>query len=653
MCRSCNEGGRRCSHNWTAERRRQEELAAYARRRINRKKRKAVATALGNRFEGDNAEIVRKAIMATSPAHMALVVDRMEELAPGSTDDVIATMGGGELPGMHNMVIQDLRSESSALDHDRRGNLKNDPLNTMRAAHVLNTIDAVALDTGMATGEEAERLEKELPLRMHAEEIGLISPDAGLPAKHSSLYTQTDYSELRGLASNAERQENKLREHMFRTVKVSAEPRQSLLEPEERYLTPSELAATAPSLVKREGLQVAEDIRLKQDKDGSLYYSVDEGAYRFPALDTSTVENKVTKIPYVELNYDDTAAPPGQRALYQRLYKDPATQKALSEGVMRAAFENPRLAGTMVNMDSEYYEEIAVQGRNSTHTAASMVATSSRRASQFTADTGCSPLANRFMAHSYKNSNRTLSYRASKAGVAKAVSNKAASRVVRANNTNLAPEGMHSLLSSDDSRSAYASEGPIPTARKNKAPASASWFAKGGQAYSDTDVDTIVSRANRVYRTGEGENGPTDHTNSDDLEAYYRVNSSTYHGDVSRAVSEKKGTNTNPTVTMSAYTSIPNDADISTMFAPGAAFSPSEYVAAGVNVPRKPKQRGTRRVRTVYTTSQGAQVTPGRTILGPTSTFRVASVRENRDGTVVVHMVDEKPEDTLLNADAS
>ena len=633
MCRSCSEGGRRCSDNWTPQERALHAKEAYTRRKINRAKRRLVADEAAAVFGAD----VRSEIMQLSPNHMTLVANRMDELSPGFADELSTAMGGAELPGTHNMVVQELRSESSAIDQDRLGNMKTDPMNVTKAMGALNAIDRAALEDGKVTGPEAEALADELEVREVAAAMG-VTPNSPVDAQVARFYSNNDLSEVAALGNVTQRQEDRLRESIFSTVRADVSPRASLLEGDEKFMTPSELAATAPGEVNRRGLNIAENVVLKRDEDGALYYSVDR-RYRLPASDLSTVENKLAKIPQVDdLRFDPTTAPPGQEALYERIAGDPDTQSALREGIIRAAFEDPRQGGMSVDVENFTFDEVTRPGKRSADSPAALVTTTSRKPGQFVAGSSVNPVANRHLERAAEIRSKSNKAYAEAWGVASEVH--AAEETYKQRRTGSAGESLSTLRDAPLSAKARTSlaaigEDGIPNTRRTERPEHGGYFARN-RDFDDTDVDIAVGKANTFDPNGT----PSDRIPTADLEASARVRLAYEEARVATAVNRKNGHERKP-ATNAAYTSIPADADINELFAPGAAFSNSEYVAAGVRVPRPRKEKGQRLVRTVYTSSNGAHVSPTRTIYGPGEAFRVASVNENKDGTVVVHLVDE------------
>lgn len=633
MCRACTEGGRRCSDNWTPQEQALHAKEAYARRKINRVKRRIVADEVAAALGPD----VRSKVMQLSPNHMSLVANRMEELSPGFAAELADQMDGAELPGTHNMVVQELRSESSAIDQDSLGNMKADPMHVTQAMPALNAIDRAALDADLVTGPEAEALAEELEVREVAAAMG-VTPNSPIDAQVSRFYSNSDLSEVAALGNVTQRQEDRLRETIFSTVRADVSVRDSYLDPEELHLTPSELAATAPGEVNRRGLTIADDVVLKRDEDGSLYYSVDR-RYRLPASDLTMVGNKLAKIPRVEqLRFDPTTAPPGQEALYERVAGDPDTQSALREGIIRASFENARQGGKVTDVENFTFEEVTRPGKRAADTPAALVSTTARKPGQFVAGSSVNPVANRHLERATEVREKSNAAYAKAWGVDGEVNNRDATyreRRVESVGGSLSTLRTAPLGAAARGRLSQEFETGIPNTRRTAKPEHGGYFSRG-RDFDDTDVDIAVGKAN-VFDPTET---PSDRTPTADLEAASRVRLAYQEARVATAVSRKNGSEPAES-TSAAYTTIPADADVSELFSPGAAFTNTEYVAAGVRVPRPRKEKGSRLVRTVYTSSNGARVSPTRTIFGPGEAFRVASVNENKDGTVVVHMVDE------------
>ncbi|MGP9760838.1 hypothetical protein [Corynebacterium sp. AOP12-C2-36] len=668
MCRSCTEGGRRCQDTWSAEKIAKETRAANARRTKNRAIKREFATTIGSQLGPD----AYAAVMKTSPNQLSLVASRVADHSPEMESQIRASVNG-KYPGTHNMVVQEIRAESAYLDHDRTGDLKSDPMNVTSAMKALNAVDAAALEQGLVPEDQRADLERELDVRQIAVDLGLGDPNKVGPvtAQQAAFYNGLELDEIAALGRPNERLENKLRAEVFKSANITMSPRASLLDESDEYRNARQLADTVSNTQMAKGLPVAEDVLLKRDEDGTLYYSID-GAHRLPASPHGFVHDEIAKIPYVdEVAYDRFSSPAGQDAMFDRLSKDPHTDLAVEEAAIRTAFTSDRFAGRKITEGENFTFD---EGPNVGHagvTHTQMAATGHRRPGDFDPTSPASPVANRHLRRAGDVRAATQRMFAERQGVADTLDVRNDRRITRAASgadvgglTRLrTPVAGNADYTADDQQvesglSAFmAAQGDKTVrSRKNTGRLDTSTFSKA--PVGNQDVDLAVARANSyavaggpdlaVTTSGQINNAhDTDTCDTAAMSDYLRVRESVGATSISRAMQAKSGSPVSP-VTMSSYTSVPEDTDVSELYATGSSHSPSAYVAVASNARKPRRTRGGRTVRMVYTTSTGAQITPQRTIVGPEQTFRVARTDTASDGTVTVHMV----EDTVLSTHA-
>lgn len=668
MCRACVEGGRRCKDGWSSEKIEQETRAANARRRRNRSVRAGFASVVEERLGED----VRAAVMKTSPNQLSLVASRIADHSPETEEAIRTAIGGGQYPGTHNMVIQEIRSESSYTDHDRVGNLKNDPMNVSAAMHALNTVDAAALDKGLVPDGDRAALQRELDVRTAAVALGLDTPSISGPmtAEQAAFYNNLSVEEIEMLGRPNERLENNLRQEVFSAAQFDLAPRTPMLRDDETYLTAEELADRYPKSRMAKGVQVAEDVLLKRDPEsGRLFYSVD-GTHRLPAGDHAFVHDQVAKIPFVnDIRYDKHSGPAGQEAMFERLSSDGYTDMAVEEAAIRTVFESDRPAGEVSRLieseDGSFDFDTLPNSGKARVTMNAMAATNHRRPGAFDATNPASPVANRHLRRAGLVRETARAAYAKKLGVGDVLSSQEKTRRARTGNqvgdsplTTLRVPAERSRTPFDtavadglDNYTTARAGKPIRSA-KNSGVLDTRAFSAGD--VGNSDVDLAVARANGYASAGGPDLAavnPADvgvaHDSIDtcttaDLAAYTQVRDAVEAVRLQRAVTAKQGGQAPKPVTMTAYTSLPEDLDVDTTFAPGGAFSPTRYVSTASNARRPRKAAGTRTVRCVYTSATGAQITPQRTIISPEQSFRVADKTVASDGTVTVHLVEDQ-----------
>jgi hypothetical protein len=661
MCQTCVEFAqsgrqhRRCQDNWSDERRQVEAGKANARRRRNRSIQSSFTACLRASLGDEVADEVKK----VRPNQLALVANRVADHDPALAETLRASVNG-KYPGTHNMVFQEIRANSAYTDHDLTGALKADPMNVSAAMAALNAVDAAALEAGKVPEDQREALARELQLRQEAVALKLGDPTATGPvsAEQAAFYSVHSYDEL---GRPNERLEDKARADVFQAARVQMEPRAVLLDDDQSYLNAEELAAGQSRTRMRKGLEVAEGVLLKRDSDGTLYYSVD-GDFRLPASQAGFVHDEVANIPAVtKIDYSRDDAPAGQTALFERMCNDPHTDMAVEEAVLRTAFTSDKATKAMMTPGEAFTFDVAERPGISGAPLDRLAAVGHRRDTDFDASSPVSPVANRHLrrAGDVKAAARTILARRS--GVGDALDARRTRRDLRAAES----EPVGGLVSTP----VPAAGQPGRTPEDDRVDAGlAAWRRKNGErrvaasrntgeletaAFSDApvsgrDVDLAVARANGYAAAG----GPdlavvdpaainsahdTDTCDTGMLCDYLRVRDAVGDTELVHAASDAAPS----TVSMAAYTSVPEDTDLDELFAYGSAHSPSQYVSAASNA-RKPRRApGTRTVRVVYTTSDGARITPQRTIIGPDQSFRVASTSTDRLGVTTVHMVED------------
>lgn len=162
MCRSMNEGGRRCAcTNYTRKLANQNRSAA-------RQKRRVIATRAAE-FGGDD---LGRAVSVLPPSRLAAFLIAADQTRPGTMHEFASDLGN--LPGIHNMVTEDRRDRTSETGKkNNSGKLDQHAIAEVQGA-VLE-FDKARLDDGEGlSGAEREKLERSIDVREKAIKLGLL-----------------------------------------------------------------------------------------------------------------------------------------------------------------------------------------------------------------------------------------------------------------------------------------------------------------------------------------------------------------------------------------------------------------------------------------------------------------------------------------------
>ena len=163
MCRSLNEGGRRCAcTSYTRNLANQNRAAARAKRRV-------VATR-ATEFGG---EALGRAVSVLPPSRLTAFLIAADQTRPGTLHEFASDIG--TLPGIHNMVTEDRRDHASVSGKaNNSGKLDQHAIAQVQSA-VLE-FDKARLDDGEGlSGAERAALERSVNVREKAIKLGLLN----------------------------------------------------------------------------------------------------------------------------------------------------------------------------------------------------------------------------------------------------------------------------------------------------------------------------------------------------------------------------------------------------------------------------------------------------------------------------------------------
>lgn len=161
MCRAITEGGRRCPHDA-----RKVELARRN-RAYSRKTHRQVVT----RLKGYGMDETASAVAALTPNKLPVFLLAAESTIPGILNDV---RGSRRLPGVHNMITEDVRDRTSPEGKDLNA-LKFDPMAVESVQSALYELDKYAVEGGSDDWSRVSRLRTGLDVRKRALDAGIFS----------------------------------------------------------------------------------------------------------------------------------------------------------------------------------------------------------------------------------------------------------------------------------------------------------------------------------------------------------------------------------------------------------------------------------------------------------------------------------------------
>lgn len=386
MCRSIHEASKlgqtriRCDlpgcEGYEAKR----DLAT-ANRRESRAVRRRIAVFVRDSLGGDQK--AKRAVMNARPREMAVIIAHMETVDPSFAKEMRAAAGVDQLPGLHNMTLQESRRETVGVDYDAVGDMKKDPGMVSMAMRQISQLESAYLDSDearsrLSQGKIAE-LRRVADLRSEMSELGLFgsSDDQGrhvpppsvkeMSNSQLAFYNHASPETLSRIGDTENTVEDEFVAYAMRNVEFYPGRRGRLCSDEQAGKTADELVGsgdfdTTGSMMIREGVDLHANPEYDADDPDSLepkYFFRVDGGVDLPVDPNKPIGEQSNVIPQVGKIQQRAAtevAPDDQSSLYDRLL-DPGTSTGrrthgrIKEDIIRAAYTSGRIPGIDTSID--------------------------------------------------------------------------------------------------------------------------------------------------------------------------------------------------------------------------------------------------------------------------------------------------------------
>lgn len=695
MCRSLNEGGRRCECNASpAVRAHKRELAAYN-RRLARTNRRSIADSAG---EYTGSDEVRAAVMKARPRELALVAARLSSYDPALGEAVYGSVSE-HMPGIHNMVMQPDRRANVGIDHDLTGDLKPDSFISTGAVDMLNDVEDAYLRSPAAQqkfhASELDNYRDMVDLRRSADDAGVLdkSFDYRTMTKDQATFymahTPHEVVAMDEINNSVNRDALNL---IANTAFVPVNERETALDETTAALTPSELAEKG--MIGEDGIEVRKGVRLMPNprfQEGDFeevtpryIYSVDDGDIALPADLNEPVGARtagILDLGIEEMHFDRDVAPSGQHSKQERLTSLDSqlgrqNREDIRRGVITAAYTSrvspdqmraraAEFGNDVVNMTQITGAEVAYTSRGGTNhilDVPALVRSAHSGGSVYLTGESSSESTSQQLRHSRYATTKTDAGLRRATGVSNVIDPvsglrspktvaKGRRRVGETTFTKNSPRkakggyathkqvmgGLNALAEREYADGIPSAPGSS-TAPVSDRVAQAVSLGSGRRTVSDVDVRRVVDMSNTALSQRETKSPVP--TNADVAEVTLHRALSDHLYAVNAAATSDDPAKRPATRTYEFYEQVPSATNIQAI-APGRSAQRSRYqVLSSVASDAPAPLNGTRTVKYVVSTNRAADVTDDTAVLGPNTRLRVLR-REKQGDVTVVHLVDD------------
>ena len=340
MCRSVSEGGRRCAcTDYTRNLANQNRSIAKAKRRTIA----ARATSFGGSELGT-------AVMELPPSRLSAFLIAADQTRPGTLEEFAHDIGN--LPGIHNMVLEDRRDRTST-----RGKANNSgKLDQHAIAEVQGAVlefDKARLDDGEGlSGAARSRLERSIAVREDAIKLGLLDGRTitndrvkDFTPEQREFYASLNPEDLPALVDVQGRVSRAFWERHLREASFKTEPRKpsdglKIVDDKGIPKTLSSILTENPG----KSVKLAEDLILKRGQDGAIVIEDKFNGTTVSAPGYTRAKDVLARLPRVTgIGLPDKASSMSQRLVDEK-FLDPESKvgmnhvKTLRAGAAQAMF---------------------------------------------------------------------------------------------------------------------------------------------------------------------------------------------------------------------------------------------------------------------------------------------------------------------------